>query len=59
MASRQVLKKKRVLVVEDEFAIRRGVVDALTLSGYDVVEAADGEMVFVIVAEKMPGGRDA
>ena len=23
------------------------------------VEAADGEMVFVIVAEKMPGGRDA
>ena len=43
MASRQVLKKKRVLVVEDEFAIRRGVVDALTLSGYDVIEAADGE----------------
>ncbi len=37
------MKKKRVLVVEDEFAIRRGVVDALTLSGYDVLEAADGE----------------
>src|SRR5438128_2888098 len=32
----------RVVVVEDEPAIRRGVVDALRVSGYDVVEAADG-----------------
>lgn len=34
--------KARVVVVEDEPAIRRGVVDALRLSGYDVAEAADG-----------------
>ena len=34
--------KTRVVVVEDEPAIRRGVVDALKLSGYDVAEAADG-----------------
>ncbi len=32
----------RVVVVEDEQAIRRGVCDALRASGYDVVEAADG-----------------
>src|SRR5205823_5468301 len=32
----------RVVVVEDEQAIRRGVVDALRVSGYDVHEAADG-----------------
>jgi DNA-binding response OmpR family regulator len=32
----------RVVVIEDEPAIRRGVVDALHLSGYDVAEAADG-----------------
>src|SRR4051794_29583475 len=32
----------RVVVVEDEPAIRRGVGDALRASGYDVVEAADG-----------------
>ena len=38
MADRRV-----VVVVEDEDAIRRGVVDALTLAGYEVVEAADGE----------------
>ena len=31
-----------VVVVEDEPAIRRGVVDALRLSGYRVAEAADG-----------------
>jgi DNA-binding response OmpR family regulator len=31
-----------VVVVEDEPAIRRGVVDALKISGYDVAEAADG-----------------
>jgi DNA-binding response OmpR family regulator len=32
----------RIVVVEDEPAIRRGVVDALRMSGYQVVEAADG-----------------
>ncbi len=31
-----------IVVVEDEPAIRRGVVDALTASGYSVAEAADG-----------------
>ena len=31
-----------VLVVEDDAAIRRGVCDALKLSGYSVIEAADG-----------------
>lgn len=32
----------RVVVIEDEPAIRRGVVDALRINGYDVAEAADG-----------------
>jgi DNA-binding response OmpR family regulator len=32
----------RIVVVEDEPAIRRGVADALRATGYDVVEAADG-----------------
>ncbi len=32
----------RVVVVEDEPAIRRGIGDALRASGYEVVEAADG-----------------
>jgi DNA-binding response OmpR family regulator len=32
----------RIVVVEDEQPIRRGVVDALRISGYDVVETADG-----------------
>src|SRR5262245_29431992 len=32
-----------VVVVEDEPAIRRGVVDALRASGYEVVEAVDGD----------------
>ncbi len=35
-------RKRTVVVVEDEDAIRRGVVDILTLAGYLVVEAADG-----------------
>jgi two-component system, OmpR family, response regulator RpaB len=34
--------KSRIVVVEDEPAIRRGVVDALRITGYDVSEAADG-----------------
>src|SRR5262245_25307400 len=32
----------RLVVIEDEYAIRRGVADALRASGYDVAEAADG-----------------
>jgi DNA-binding response OmpR family regulator len=34
--------KARIVVVEDEPAIRRGVADALRFTGYDVAEAADG-----------------
>ncbi len=34
---------KKVLVVEDDPAIRRGLVDALEFAGYAVLEAADGE----------------
>jgi DNA-binding response OmpR family regulator len=33
----------RIVVVEDEPAIRRGVIDALRASGYEVVEASDGQ----------------
>ena len=36
------MPKARIVVVEDEPAIRRGVVDVLRLTGYDVAEAADG-----------------
>lgn len=36
------MPKARIVVVEDEPAIRRGVSDALRLGGYDVTEAADG-----------------
>jgi DNA-binding response OmpR family regulator len=32
-----------VLTVEDDAAIRRGIVDALRFAGYDVLEAADGQ----------------
>lgn len=34
--------KRRILIVEDDAAIRRGVVDALEYSGYHMIEAADG-----------------
>jgi DNA-binding response OmpR family regulator len=33
----------RIVIVEDEQPIRRGVVDALRASGYEVAEAADGD----------------
>jgi DNA-binding response OmpR family regulator len=36
------MAKGRIVVVEDEPAIRRGVVDALRLTGYEVAEAGDG-----------------
>jgi len=34
--------RRRILVIEDDDAIRRGIVDALTFAGYAVREAADG-----------------
>jgi DNA-binding response OmpR family regulator len=37
------MAKARIVVVEDEQPIRRGIADALRASGYEVVEAADGE----------------
>lgn len=33
----------RILTVEDDAAIRRGIVDALSFAGYDVIEAASGD----------------
>ena len=33
----------RILTVEDDAAIRRGIVDALSFAGYDVIEAATGD----------------
>ncbi len=36
------MNAKRVLVVEDDSAIRRGLVDALQFSGYEVLQAAQG-----------------
>jgi DNA-binding response OmpR family regulator len=32
-----------ILTVEDDAAIRRGIVDALRFAGYDILEAADGQ----------------
>jgi DNA-binding response OmpR family regulator len=36
------MSRGRVLTVEDDAAIRRGIVDALTFAGYEVLEAANG-----------------
>jgi DNA-binding response OmpR family regulator len=36
------MPQARIVVIEDEPAIRRGVTDALRASGYEVAEAADG-----------------
>lgn len=37
-----IMLKARIVVVEDEPGIRRGISEALRLTGYDVSEAADG-----------------
>ena len=35
-------RKRTIVVIEDEDAIRRGIVDALGVAGYEAIEAADG-----------------
>jgi two-component system alkaline phosphatase synthesis response regulator PhoP len=37
------MAKRRILVVEDDRAIRQGILDALAFDGYDVLEAKDGQ----------------
>lgn len=36
------MNQKRILVVEDDSAIRRGIVDALQFAGYETLQAANG-----------------
>ena len=36
-------KKRTIVVVEDEESIRRGIMDALRVAGYEPVEAGDGQ----------------
>lgn len=35
--------QQRILIIEDDEPIRRGMVDALTFAGYETMEAADGD----------------
>ena len=35
---------QKILTIEDDMAIRRGIVDSLGFAGYDVIEAADGNV---------------
>ena len=46
-----MVSKARIVVVEDEPAIRRGVSDALRLTGYDVAEAADGHAGLIAASQ--------
>jgi DNA-binding response OmpR family regulator len=45
-----------ILVIEDDPAIRRGVVDALKVSGYATMEAADGEAGLAAASNGTLGG---
>ncbi|MGA2796031.1 MAG: response regulator transcription factor [Thermoguttaceae bacterium] len=38
------MTKQQILTIEDDHAIRRGIVDALCFAGYRTLEAADGDM---------------
>lgn len=46
--------QSRVLVVEDDVAIRRGLVDALGFHGYAVAESGDGESAVKLALEGAP-----
>src|SRR5262245_20225894 len=37
------MARGRVMTIEDDAAIRRGIADALAFAGYEVIQAADGK----------------
>ena len=45
---------KRILVVEDDLAILRGLKDNLEFESYEVLTAADGERGYAVLKEKKP-----
>lgn len=45
---------KKILVIEDELAILRGLKDNLEYEGYQVIEAADGETGYCQIKEQKP-----
>ena len=45
---------KRILVVEDDLAILRGLKDNLEFESYEVMTAADGERGYAVLKEKKP-----
>jgi DNA-binding response OmpR family regulator len=48
------LSRARVLVIEDEAALRLGLVDALRSEGFEVLEAADGESGLALALSEAP-----
>lgn len=46
--------RARILVVEDEEALRLALVDALVAEGYDVLEAADGDLALELALREGP-----
>lgn len=47
-------EKKKVLVVEDEPSTRQALKEKLTLSGFDIIEAKDGEEGLEIALRETP-----
>ena len=45
---------KRILVIEDDVAILRGLKDNLEYDSYEVLTATDGELGYSLVKEKKP-----
>jgi DNA-binding response OmpR family regulator len=45
---------KRILIIEDDISILKGLKDVLTFKSYEVLTAADGELGYEAVVEKNP-----
>ena len=52
LSSEVVNAKSTVLVTDDDEAVRESVADILALSGYDVLQAADGEEALRVLAQQ-------
>ncbi len=48
------MNKKRIIIIEDEIALQKSLSEFLSLEGFEVISALDGEVGFQLIQKNLP-----